>query len=208
MDVWAMIAAERRLLADTMDQLSADRWTTPSLCAGWTVRDVAGHLITPFAANPIRFASAFVSNRLSIDKTINALSLVQSKRPTAEIAQVLRDNATHHFTPPLAGPPAPLTDALVHGQDFRRPLEIEYDPPVDRTRVVLDFLTGPRTVGFVPKGRLEGLRFSASDQDWSAGDGAALHGASIDLALAITGRPSGLDRLEGDGVAVLRSRLG
>ena len=42
--VWQVIDAQRMNLAALLEQLSADDWRQPSLCAGWTVRDVAAHL--------------------------------------------------------------------------------------------------------------------------------------------------------------------
>jgi len=39
--VWEAIGRERLSLADLLDELSAQEWETPSLCAGWRVRDVA-----------------------------------------------------------------------------------------------------------------------------------------------------------------------
>jgi uncharacterized protein (TIGR03083 family) len=42
--VWQAIDAERNGLADLLDDLGPAEWETPSLCAGWRVRDVAAHL--------------------------------------------------------------------------------------------------------------------------------------------------------------------
>src|SRR5688500_13494859 len=38
--IWHHIDTERASLADFLETLDADQWATPSLCAGWTVRDV------------------------------------------------------------------------------------------------------------------------------------------------------------------------
>ena len=43
-EVWRAIDAERISLADLLDSLGEREWETPSLCAGWRVRDVAAHL--------------------------------------------------------------------------------------------------------------------------------------------------------------------
>ena len=42
--VWQAIDDERASLAALLDDLSEQEWETPSLCAGWRVRDVAAHL--------------------------------------------------------------------------------------------------------------------------------------------------------------------
>ena len=46
MEHWDTIAAERRALADDVDGLTEDQWSTASLCGGWKVREnVIGHLV-------------------------------------------------------------------------------------------------------------------------------------------------------------------
>ena len=42
--IWQAIDAQRTSLADLLEQLADEEWLQPSLCAGWTVRDVAAHL--------------------------------------------------------------------------------------------------------------------------------------------------------------------
>jgi hypothetical protein len=54
-EVFALTAVERRRAADLFAGLSGAQWATPSLCAEWTVRDVAGHLIGPFCVSVPRF---------------------------------------------------------------------------------------------------------------------------------------------------------
>ena len=44
MTVFAATARARRSVADLLDGLDDAQLATPSLCAGWSVRDVAGHL--------------------------------------------------------------------------------------------------------------------------------------------------------------------
>jgi hypothetical protein len=59
----------------------------------------------------------------------------------------------------------------------------------------------------VPKGRLGGLRWEASDIDWAHGTGPTVSGRAEALLLAITGRRGALGHLSGDGVSTLRGRL-
>jgi uncharacterized protein (TIGR03083 family) len=42
---WAMIHAERKGLADTIEGLTPEQWGTASLCAGWTVGFLAAHVL-------------------------------------------------------------------------------------------------------------------------------------------------------------------
>jgi hypothetical protein len=102
----------------------------------------------------------------------------------------------------------PMADSCIHLRDAARPLGLDVTPPSVDWRIVLDFLVSPTARrGFVPKGRLDGLRFHATDLDWRSGDGAEVTGPGEALALAMTGRPVALADLEGDGVPVLRHRL-
>lgn len=43
-EVWTAIDAQRLRLTGLLEQLTDAQWRHPSLCEGWTVRDVAGHL--------------------------------------------------------------------------------------------------------------------------------------------------------------------
>jgi uncharacterized protein (TIGR03083 family) len=147
-----------------------------------------------------------LKNGFSFDKANDKLSRGRAADLSPkELAASLRDNAEHRFTPPLSGPAAPLTELVVHGSDIRRPLGATVPVPKERATAVLDFLMkAPR--GFVSKKRLAGLRFEATDFDWSYGEGALVRGPAESLIMAINGRKVALDELEGDGVATLRAR--
>lgn len=206
MDVYAAIAAARRELADYLDTLDDWAWGTQSLCNKWTVRDVAGHLSMPLTTPLPKVLTAIVANGFSFDKANDKLARARAaKLSPNELAAALRDNAEHRFKPPFLGPESSLTDITVHTSDIRRPLGATVPVPEERATAVLDFLVkGPR--GVVNKKRLAGLRFEATDFDWSHGDGQIVRGPAEALIMAITGRRAALDDLEGDGVATLRSR--
>ncbi len=46
MDVMALARAEREDLLDLLLTLTPEQWRAPSLCAGWTVRDVVAHVLS------------------------------------------------------------------------------------------------------------------------------------------------------------------
>jgi hypothetical protein len=71
----------------------------------------------------------------------------------------------------------------------------------------LDFLTGPRPLGFVPRGRLSGIALHGTDIGRSWGTGAEIRGPGAHLMMAVAGRVDLLPMLDGPGVAVLRQRL-
>jgi uncharacterized protein (TIGR03083 family) len=43
-DVWTAIDDQRRALVRLFEDLSEKEWRQPSLCDGWTIRQVAAHL--------------------------------------------------------------------------------------------------------------------------------------------------------------------
>ena len=127
------------------------------------------------------------------------------QRPISELTAILRNNAESHFTPPGNGALAPLTDISVHTRDVARPLGLDVSAPLSTWRVVLSFLTSPTASrGFVP-GRLSGLRFRATDQDWSFGGGGDVEGPHEAIALAMLGRGVAFSDLSGEGIRLAAS---
>jgi uncharacterized protein (TIGR03083 family) len=205
-DTFAMVAQERRAVADMLTGLDTRQWTTPSLCRGWSVHDVAAHLLVPLVTSFPRLAIAMASSGFNFDRANLTLTAAVAKRSNDEIVTGLRKHAEHRFTPPGMGPEAPLTDAIVHGQDIRRPLGISHTFDPEHLRSSLTFLAG-KSKGFVPQGLLAGVRFEATDLDWHTGDGAAVRGTGEAILLTMTGRKIAVFDLEGPGVDLLRGRL-
>ena len=207
MAIFDAIASERRGLADLFDDLTTRQLAQPSLCGAWTVHDVAAHLVTPLDASTFEFALTMLAARGNFDRANRKLTARRATRSIQDLTAVLRGRAESRFTPPGMGPQAPLTDLLVHGLDVRRPLGIDRAIPTDRLRICLDFLTARPRTGFVPVGRLSGLRLAATDLDWSAGSGLPVQGTAAELLLSATGRFAGTRDLHGAGADVLRDRL-
>ncbi|QLQ40463.2 maleylpyruvate isomerase family mycothiol-dependent enzyme [Micromonospora robiginosa] len=205
-DLLPMIAAERRRTADLIDSLTPAQLDTPSLCGAWTVREVAGHLVSPLVEPPWRLLPLLVGAGFRPHVANARLARRVARRPAGELAAALREHAGHRFRPPVVGWYGQLTDLQVHGQDIRHPLGLPADLDPDRLRISLDFLTGGRAVGFVDRRRVAGLRFEATDLGWSAGDGPVVRGPGAALLLALTGRRAALADLSGEGVATLAAR--
>lgn len=207
--VFSASAVERRAVADLIEGLDEVQLGTASLCAGWDVRTVAGHLAAAAVA-PSRkaFLVAVLRSGGNLHRANSVVARREAQRPVADLARTLRSNADHRFAPPVVGARGPLTDLLVHAGDMRIPLGLAHEPDPAHLRIALEFITLGRPVGFVPRGRLKGLRLTADDLDWSWGDGAELGGRGIDLLMAACGRTALLARLHGPGVEILRGRLG
>lgn len=110
-----------------------------------------------------------------------------------------------------AKPPLPTTamlgEAIVHGEDIRRPLGIRRAYPIETFTLVAENYQGSDLV-VLAKGRIRGLRLVAVDGPFSTGSGPLVSGTTLALTMAMTGRTTYCDELEGDGAAILRDRTG
>ncbi len=204
--VFAATARGRRAVADLLDGLDEVQLETPSLCAGWSVRMVAGHLVA--AVTPTRaFVRELLRQRGNAHATNTVLARRFAERSAAELAGLLREHADRRYAPPVVGPRGPLADVLIHDGDMRVPLGLAHTPDPADIAPALEFVTTGRPVGFVPRGVLRGLRLVATDLDRAWGDGDELWGRAVDLLMAVCGRTALLPTLSGAGVAVLAGRL-
>jgi uncharacterized protein (TIGR03083 family) len=208
-ETFAMIAVQRRSVADLLAGFSDEEWATPSLCAGWRVREVAAHLTMPFNVGKAAFVVSLIRAGGNFGKVTDSYAKqAAAAQPPSAFVATLRANADSHFTPPGLGPGAPLSDTVIHGLDIGVPVGRKPALPAEAAKAVLDFLAHKAVKPFVPKGLLTGLRFESTDLAWTAGSGPTVAGPAESLILVMTGRRAGLDGLSGEGLAELRRRLG
>jgi uncharacterized protein (TIGR03083 family) len=199
------IAAHRVALIDQLQPLNDGEWDADSLCDGWRVRDVVGHLVSLLDIPTWRFIVGTVAMS-GFHRKVDRFAREYGARSKPELLALYRELAPKRKAPPRIGPMAPMMDVLVHSLDIGGPLGLPaiYTPAA--ARAVLDAMCTGFPV-MAPRSRTQGLRLEADDLDWAAGAGPQIRGSAGDLALAITGRPWALANLHGDGVAVLRSRM-
>lgn len=199
MNVRQLLEDERGELVELLRSLTDAEWETPSLCAGWRVRDVVGHLQTDTVSLP-SYVMLGLRTGPSVDRVNEALVQQFRKLPPAELVDRLaRSNGWFsRFLPAVA-----LADMFVHQQDIRRPLGYERKVPAER---LIQVLGSPDPFAF-PRRYLKGLRWEASDVNWAKGSGPVVRGPGEALALAMVGRAVALGDLDGDGVPELRARL-
>lgn len=203
------VATRNRLLAATMFAgLTDEQWRTPSLCEGWTVREVCAHLVPPEGGFSLpSLVWDVIRFRGDLARMVDSTARQAARRPTAELVESLHDRAGLRLKAPVVGPHGPMADTAIHLRDAARPLGLDVCPPPEDWRPVLEFLlTGPAERGFIGRGRTAGLRLEAVDLDWSRGDGELLRGPAEALALGLAGRHIVYDELEGPGVDRLRQR--
>ncbi len=189
----ALIAAERRELADLLAGLPPEAWEQPSLCAGWRVREVVAHMTMPFRYSTPRFAFELARSRGNFTAMADRCARRDAAAPAAELTAWLRDNAEYPWRPPGGGLAGALTHDVIHGLDITVALGIDRTVPASRMSIVLDGVTSAGSLKHFGTS-LAGVSLRADDLDWSAGSGRPVTGKAQDLALAVAGRrlPAGL----------------
>jgi uncharacterized protein (TIGR03083 family) len=190
--------------------VSPAEWAAPSLCDAWTNHDVLAHLVVGYRTRLGPFITEMARHGGSFDdaNTDLARALAANRSP----ADLLDDFARLVDRPRGMGRYFPrsllLGDHVTHELDIVLALDREPSIPAEALNAVLNTqvsLPNP----FVPAYRNgRGLRLIATDADWTHGmDGPEVSGRAADLVSVLGNRPATLARLNGDGVAVLSSRV-
>jgi uncharacterized protein (TIGR03083 family) len=137
-DLQSAIASEFLALADLLNTLPDSGWDTPSLCAGWRVREVVAHLTMP-----VRYsAEQFMAELRDCDGDFTRLSNVVASRdaalPASDLVPSLRDEMMHHWTPPGGGFIGALNHVVIHSLDITVPLGVRRRSTDETLRVVMD----------------------------------------------------------------------
>lgn len=205
MDLFEVLATQRRHLAGELDSLTATEWAQPSMCEGWSNHVVVAHLNLPWSVGPPAFVVGLLRARGNVDRAIDRLSrdMVDRMDPQACV-DLLRANATSRNTPPGLGVEAPLTDVVVHGADILRPLGRSVTIAPEALRNALTFLTTWKAAKGFGARSMAGLTLEATDVDLRCGSGEAVaSGPALALCGALLGRGDYLCELSGDGVVLL-----
>jgi uncharacterized protein (TIGR03083 family) len=199
-DVWSLVHAERAALVADLGGLDDGQWERPSLCEGWTVHDVAAHLVDTWRTTRLGFVAGLARAGFDFDRQ-NARGVERWRGATPqETLQRLRAVATRTTTPP-APLDSRLVEEVVHGEDVRRPVGVGRDYPAEAVERALRLqLRTPAAFGGA-KELLTRCRVVADDADVAVGDGPEARGPALSLLLAVSGRP--VHDLAGPGVSVL-----
>jgi uncharacterized protein (TIGR03083 family) len=201
---WPVIHTEREALADDLAGLDDANWSTPSLFAGWSVREVLAHMTATAKKTPAKFFADLAGAGFRFNAmTAKDVAREASGTPADGLAEFRSQvNATSHPPGPID---AMLGEAIVHSEDIRRPLGISHTYPTDAVTRVADFYKGSNLL-IGTKKRIEGLTLRATDARWSTGIGPEVCGPALSLVLVMTGREQPIDDLSGEGVPTLRAR--
>lgn len=198
-----MVHIERKALVEDLQMLEGIDWDTPSLCPGWSVHDVLAHLVNDAKTTPIGFIRRFAGAGFDFDRS-NERGVARERR--ADPGSTLEAFAAVASRTTAA--PAPLAtrlvEALVHGEDIRRPLGIDHSYPPAAAVTAMRYQLGTSVKMGGSKERAQGLRLIATDVDFAVGSGPEARGTAMDLLLSMSGRNLMNDGLQGPGAVQLQ----
>jgi uncharacterized protein (TIGR03083 family) len=206
-DVWAAIDDHRRALVRLLTDLRDEEWRQPSLCDGWTIRQVAAHLAlqnVTWAQMPMALPD--ILRHRDMNKAIHAMACRHAELPVEDILAEIRDRIGVRKPLPTVRFRDTAIDYLVHGQDIAVPLGRNLEVPGDLAIVAANRVwSSPRM--FHARKKLAGYRLAAEDVPWIVGQGPEVTGPISALLLLLTGRQAALPRLSGPGAEHLREQI-
>lgn len=204
-DTWTIVHGERHALVADLEQLEAEHWQQASLCVGWTVHDVAAHLVDTALATRLGFLLGLARARFDFDRQ-NAHGVERHRGPDPRHTLArLREVAPRTSTPPGALD-SRIVEEVVHGEDIRRPLGLVRDYPPEAVERALRYQVATSAALGGARDQVAGLQLEATDAEIGWGSGELVRGSALDLLLGVTGRSVALEDLSGAGVEVLRQR--
>lgn len=200
--LWHEVHSERQRLVDDLAGLPSGLWSQPSLCPGWDVHDVLAHVVDTARTGEFSFTRRLLAARMDFDLA-NAHGVARERHPDPQdTLDTLRQVINFTRRPP-ARPATRLVEAVVHGEDIRRPLAIAGRYPDAVVVQALEHQLRTATSFGGGRERAAGLELVDITTGASWGRGARVEAAALDLLLAVSGRPLDEGLLQGPGAARL-----
>ena len=194
-------------LAERLAVLDDEQWNSPSLCTQWRIRDVLAHLTAgaegAFGVGAI--VRGMLRHGFNYNRWVAADGQERGQQDPAVVLNALRNAAANTKALPGDRPVRGLMHVMIHGQDMCRPLGITRDLPEAHLVPVADFVKDDVHI-FGAKKRVAGFKLTATDMDWSHGNGPEVTGPAEALVMMMAGRLVALDDLSGEGKAALVAR--
>lgn len=188
---WAgHVGATVTAVADLLTGLGPEQWEAQSLCGGWRVRDVAGHLVWRLGSTNRELlgsaSRAYFGHFVRPGRAIDVVSRHAAEAEPEQLVARLREIGAAKAAGLGRGGITELTEAVVHGLDLAHPLGLTL--PIHATAggavALRRSLIAPTEI----KGVLRTRRLVATDAEWSVGHGTILRGTAADLILFLFGR--------------------
>lgn len=213
-DYKTLIRSELNDFSDFLHTLEPAEWEHPTLCEGWKVRHIVGHMVSGYSIPvPKAFWILAKDYRFNFPKAAHEISTNLGETHSA--ADLLADFDRYTRRPKHKGiatvPPMSehFIDHRIHQWDIQVPMNKNVPVSEERLRAALDTIVRAKGLtGLAPGVKLaQGLKLTATDLDWTYGEGPEVTGQARSLVMALGSRPWGLEGLTGEGVEILRKRL-
>ena len=195
-----------------LNELPDEEFDRPSLCDGWAVRDVIGHMLLGHTLPMPQMLLMLGRYHFNVTRGSREQSREYAQALTpAEIRSRWADvvtNRTKHGISRVIRSSEGYVDHTVHHQDIRRSLDRPRVIPDDRLVAALDGAVSVSSPMFSPKKNVNGLRLEDTDVDWAHGTGPGVQGSGEAILMVAAGRSAALADLGGEGVPTLAQRIG
>lgn len=198
-----MAREERVDLAAFLKALTPEEWVAPSLCDGWSIKDVVAHIVSYEELGPFGLIKRFLKGGVVRANEVGVKEFASLSPP--ELLDFLNSHLEPHGLTAGFGGMIGLVDGTIHHQDIRRALGRPRVVPVDRLRRILPLIPSNPRLGAGK--RIRGLQLVATDVDWTHGTGPKVTGAGEALLMAMSGRRAVIGELTGPGLKTLARRL-
>lgn len=185
-DLQPLVGEVYTALADLLETLPDEAWNSPSLCAGWRVREVIAHVTMPARLSMEEFGAEMAAADGDFTVLSNTVAARDAGLPREQHLANLRSPLLHAWEPPGGGASGALSHAVIHALDVTGALGLPNVAPDDATRAVLDDIArgGYRHFGT----NLDGIHLRAKDLDWQWGSGRTVTADAGELISLTTGR--------------------
>ncbi|GAA2897039.1 maleylpyruvate isomerase family mycothiol-dependent enzyme [Pseudonocardia halophobica] len=203
-DTMAMAREERGELVDLLGTLTPAQWEARTLCSEWCVREVVAHMFSYDELSRPQLVGRFLRRGPGRANEVGVAAYAD--RSPDELIALAKNNLQPRGLTAGFGGRIALTDGMIHQQDIRRPLGLPRPIPAERLDVVLDYArTAPPIRA---RKRIRGLTLTATDLDWTTGEGPEVAGPGEALLMALAGRHGITPELSGPGLPELARRIG
>ena len=198
-----MAREERVDLAAFLETLTPEEWVAPSLCDGWSVKDVVAHVVSYEELGPFGLIKRVLKGGIVRANEVGVKEFASMSPP--ELLEFLNGHLEPRGLTAGFGGMIGLVDGTIHHQDIRRALCRPRVVPVDRLQRILPLIPSNPRLGAGK--RIRGLQLAATDVDWTHGSGPEVTGAGEALLMAMSGRRAVIGELTGPGLTTLARRL-
>ena len=198
-DVWTWVGLERQALVDDLTALAPAQWDLASWCPGWSVHDVAAHLVDNAKATTWGLVVAMARARFDFDRQ-NQQGVDRERGDTTDQTLDRLRAVVSRTTGPPVSTDSRLVEEIVHGQDIRGPLGRAHAYVPEAVELALQYQLRTSVGMGGAKQRVAGLTLRATDLDLVVGSGPEVCGPAVSLLMVASGRTEAAEALSGDGL--------